>query len=334
MSWSVNWSVAINGTDRTGGMAKYLTDISVTDKAGVTSDSCSLTFDDTAGQLRLPHNDEEIMIRLNGVKVFSGIVSAVRSKGDLGGGRMLSVTGKGVDTRGKAKEGQRFHMDDATLGNFLKKSAEKAGFSIDVHADLASLKRSYWSNDRQSFLHLGERMARELGATFKVRGKKAVLAPRGLDLGLPAIVGVVGSNVISWDISPDLGRGRFSAGSIDYLDRETGKIETANESFDTGASKAEATQVGRELAANKDEAKQKLKGRKQDANREGGKGSVVLNITPSAQAEGLFTLSGARAGVDGTYKITSVTHKASRSGGATTSLQLEQPQGGAGVDGR
>ncbi|WP_319498098.1 late control D family protein [uncultured Cohaesibacter sp.] len=334
MSWSVAWQVVINGTDRTAGMSSYLMDISVVDKAGATSDSCSLTFDDTAGQLRLPQNDEDIVIRLAGVKVFEGIVSSVRSKGSRSAGRVLTVSGKGVDTRGKAKQGQQFHMDDATLGDFMKTSAEKAGFSIDVHKDLASIKRSYWGNDRQSFLHLGERMAREFGATFKVRGKKAVLAPRGSDIGLPMITGVVGSNLIDWDIEPDSGRGRFSGGSIDYHDRSTGKIETLKSDYDEGASKAEAAEVGRTLAANKDEAQQKLDGRKQTSNRSGGKGSATIDIAPNAQAEGLFLLSGARAGVDGTYKMTSVTHKASRSGGATTSLQLEQPQGGAGVDGR
>ncbi|WP_319568390.1 phage late control D family protein [Cohaesibacter marisflavi] len=326
MAWSVSWSVSINGTDRTGSMSSYLTDISVTDKAGATSDSCSLTFDDTEGQLLLPKNDEDILVRLNGVQVFSGIISSVRSKGSRSGGRLLMVQGKGVDTRGKAKQAQCFHMDDCSLDDFMQKAASKAGFSIEVKGDLASIQRGYWANDRQSFLHLGERLARELGATFKVRGKKAVLAPRGDDMGLPAIAGVVGLNLISWDIEPDLGRSRFSAGSMQYYDRSTGKIETEEASYQSGSSSTEAKDVGRVLASSKDEAKQKLEGRKQEASRKGGKGSAVINIAPSAQAEGLFTLSGARSGVDGSYKMTSVTHKASRSGGATTSLQLEQPE--------
>ncbi|SNY94046.1 hypothetical protein SAMN04515647_4371 [Cohaesibacter sp. ES.047] len=334
MGWTVDWKVYINGFDRSGDMKSFLMDISTTDKAGLTSDSCSLKFDDEAGQVRLSRNDETVRVLLEGTQVFDGVISGVRSSGGRGSGHILTMTAKGVDLRGKAKQPQKYHMDDATAGDFLKKAAKLAGFDIDVHPDIASVKRDYWANDRQSFLQLGEHMAKELGGTFKARGKNAVLVPLGFDLGLPTIQGVVGRNVISWDIAPDLGRARFSGGAIDYLDRKTGKIESLETEYDQGPSKAEAIETGRALAVNKDHAQQVAKGRKAQAERKGGSGSATLDITPQAQAEGLFVLSGARAGIDGQYKMTSVTHKASRSSGATTSLQLEQPDGKAGKDGR
>lgn len=334
MAWKVDWQVWINGVNQTSSMAPYLTSISTVDKSGMDSDSCSLSFDDTNGQLRLPTNEETILIRLNGVQVFSGLVESVRSKGDRSSGRILDVTGKGVDLRGKAKEGQQFHMDDATLGDFMKKSAEKAGFEIDVHPDLGNLKRDYWSNDRQSFLHLGERMARELSGTFKVRGRKAILVPRSFDLGLPMIEAKVGKNVISWSITPDQGRPKFASGVVEYLDRATGKIEKHEQSYEQKDSKAKAIEAGRVLAGSKEQAEQIANGRKEEAKRKGGKGSLVMDITPAAQAEGLLSLSGARSGVDGIYKMTSVSHKATKSGGSSTSLQIEQPDGSAGKDER
>lgn len=53
-----------------------------------------------------------------------------------------------------------------------------------------------------------------------------------------------------------------------------------------------------------------------------------------AQAEAPFVFSGARAGVDGTYRISSRTHRADRGGGSITELQIKQPEGGAGKDTR
>lgn len=50
-----------------------------------------------------------------------------------------------------------------------------------------------------------------------------------------------------------------------------------------------------------------------------------MDLTPEAQAEAPFKLTGARQGVDGTWRITSVTHKANRGGGSTTSLEIKEP---------
>lgn len=74
--------------------------------------------------------------------------------------------------------------------------------------------------------------------------------------------------------------------------------------------------------------------RKREAEREGGEGSVEMALTVEAQAEASFILSGARAGVDGEYRIASVRHKADRGGGSTTSLEVKQPGGTAGKDTR
>ncbi len=54
MSWKTQWTVLIDGQDVSSKMANYLEQITVTDKAGASSDSCSLTLDDAGGQIKLP----------------------------------------------------------------------------------------------------------------------------------------------------------------------------------------------------------------------------------------------------------------------------------------
>ena len=69
--------------------------------------------------------------------MFSGTVDSVRSSGSRGGGRTLKVTAKGFDSRGKVKEAQGFHKDDATLQDFLDQAAK----NLDMVVALAGRLR-------------------------------------------------------------------------------------------------------------------------------------------------------------------------------------------------
>lgn len=334
MAWIVDWQVRINGRDLSSRMRPFLTEIEVTDKEGMASDSCSLTFDDRGGHIKLPPKKSLVEVFLNGVMAFRGFSDAPRSSGARGGGRLLKVGAKGFDTSGKAKAQQSFHKDDATLGEFLKDVADRAGFSIKVDPAFDVIRRDYWSVDGESLLAFGQRMARELHATFKLRGTEAVLVPRGADSPLAPVIAIAGENgnVINWDIEPFSGRAAFARAKVRYFDRAKARFEEKDIEIDDAETDAE--QVTRTLAADGDQAETIAKGRKSEAEREAGGGSIEMDLVAHARAEAPLTLSGARRGVDGTYRITSVTTRANRSGGATTRCDVKQPGGGAGKDDR
>lgn len=336
-NWKVVWKVLVDGQDMTTAMHPYLMDISVSDKAEASSDSCSLTFDDTDGQVRLPPVRARVLVFLQGVKVFEGITDVPRSKGNRGAGRTVSVSAKGFDAQGKAKQPQTFHADDANLESFLGQAAKSAGLSLSIDPAFGQITRDYWAADGESVLQLGQRMARELHGTFKIRGDKAVLAKRGEGKSptggaMPTITGAYGSNLIDWDISPRTPRHQFANAQVRYFDRETASVKTEQVDFDGEG--GEASNLVRSHAADADQAKDIGEARKRESDREGGEGSVTIDIEPQAQAEGTFVLTGARAGIDGTYRIEGVDHRASRGGGATTALSLKQPGDGAGKDAR
>ncbi|WP_282046294.1 phage late control D family protein [Roseibium album] len=338
MAWKTNWSVSVGGQVITAALSPYLETITVTDKAGASSDSCRLTLDDTGGRIKLPQPGQTLVVWLNGVQVFTGVIDSVKSSGSRSAGRGLSVSAKGFDVRGKAKEPQRFHKDDGTIGDFLKTASQNAGFELKIDDDLANIARDYIAADGESLLHIGEKIARELGATFKLREPLAVLAKHGGDFGLPEIAGLFtaddSGNLISWDIEPISTRPVFKEIEARYFDRNKGEVLSLKEDGGEAGKRAEAVNVVRYVAHDENHAREIVAGRKRENEREGGKGRVELDLTPTAQAEALFRLSGTRTGVDGTYRIVSVTHKASRSSGATTSLELQQPQDGAGTDDR
>lgn len=335
--WKVDWRILLDGQDLTSAWAPTLIDISVTDKAGEASDSCDLTIDDSEGKVRMPAKRMPIVVILDGARVFRGYVEKVESSGSRSSGRLLKVKSKGFDTGGKAKEPQAFHMDDTDLAGYLERLAEGAGIGITVDPDLGALQQEYWAADGESFIAIGERLARKFGGTFKIRGDQAIFAkrgsgqaPGGFSLGITEAV--FGQNLISWSITPKDPRRKFSSGRARWFDRASASFKESD--LDFGNADLDALHLVRTLSADEGEAEAVLDARKRDGDREGGTGSVQLDLAVGAVVEGQCRLSGARPGIDGLYLIETVKHSASRSGGATTSLDLKQPGGGAGKDGR
>ncbi|MCK5932072.1 MAG: late control D family protein [Fulvimarina manganoxydans] len=338
MAWKTEWAVLVNGTDVTLNMRPYLMTVEVQDMDGTSSDTCRLSFDDSEGQCLLPPHGADIEVFLDGAPIFEGKVDSTPWRVSRGEGRVLTVSAKGFDTRGKAKAGQQWHLDDATLEDALGKAAEKAGFSVVVDPAFAAIKRAYWAPDGASFLAWGEKLARAHGATFKMRGTQAVFAKRGNGLSvtgapMPTVTGIVGQNVISVDIDPSKGRPVFKQKRVRYFDRAKAQFMEKVVDVETGDA-SDAIDTLRWLANDEDHAQAIADGQKTNAEREAAVGSVGLTLTVTAQAEGTFVLTGARPGIDGTYRITGVTHRADRRSGSTTVLQLAQPQGEVGKDSR
>ena len=337
MAWKVDWRVMLDGQDLTAAWASVLIDISINDKAGEASDTCDLTLDDSAGKLRMPSKRAPIAVYLQGAKVFGGFVEKTESMGSRSAGRLLKVKGKGFDTGGKAKQPQSFHLDDTDLGTYLEKLAAQAGLTMAIDPAFKAIKQDYWAADGESLIAIGERMARKLGGTFKIRGDQAILAKRGTGMApggfaMPQVVAEYGVNLESWSITPKDPRGQFAGGQARWFDRASAAFKTTE--LDFGNADFDATNVLRSIAADGDEADSVLDARKRDGERDAGSGSVNLDLTVGAVVEGTCLVKGTRPGIDGSYVIDGLKHGASRSGGSKTTLDLKQPGGGAGKDGR
>jgi hypothetical protein len=124
-------------------------------------------------------------------------------------GRTLSISAKGVDTSGKAKEAQQRHFDDKTVEDILKEAGSSAGITdVEVDPALATIQRTYFEMRDESFIHMGERLAREIGGNFRIQGTRAVMSKRGAVY--PASVAAIsGQNLHAWDIAPALGRAQY-----------------------------------------------------------------------------------------------------------------------------
>jgi len=335
------YEVTVGGQNITATLNPILLRLSVSDRAGQASDSASIEIDDTNGAVILPPPGKPVIIKLgwegSGVGVvFEGVVDEVRASGGRSGGRTLSISAKGMDTREKAKQGQRRHFDDTMIGDALKKAGKAAGISVTVDSELASIMRPYIALDDESFVAFGERIAREVGGTFKIVDKKAVLAKRnagksGGGASLPTVRAVWGENLHDYDISPTLGRPVEKETLSRWFDPKAAKWEL--ERADTETEGGITTKPARFSEPDKKRAKEQSTSDAAESDRKSGEGSVTIEGNIGAQPEGLCIVSGCRSGVDGSYRIEGVNHELSR-GGFTTSLELRQPKGTAGKDTR
>jgi phage protein D len=258
--------------------------------------------------------------------VFTGTVDEVRSSGSRSGGRTLSISSKGMDTTGKPKEGQQRHFDDKTVEDILKEAGKTAGVTeIQVDPSLASITRKYFEMRDESFIHMGERLAREIGGNFRIQGTKAIMSRRG-GTYTAAVIAAWGRNLHGWDISPSLGRAQYSKVRARWYDSKRAAWQETEE--DTALT-VEARHDHRYAKPDEDEAAQQTASDRATSERDAGEGSVTIEGDTAAIPDGLCIVTGARPGIDGPYRIESVTHSYSRGGGFVTQLSLKQPGSGS-----
>ena len=343
MSKRAVYRVSVAGQDISSRIDPLLTSIRVTDREGTHSDTAEIIIDDKDARVLLPRTGDEIEIALGwsggGISVvFSGKVDEVESSGSRGGGRELRISAKGLDTQGKGKEAQQLNIDDATVEEALRKAGQAAGFTdIKVDPELAKIRRDWWGLNDESFIHFGERVAREVGGVFKVQGNRAILAKKGggsvTGQEMPSVTAMWGDNLLAWRIKPDMGRPRHKKARARWYDPAEAKWKTKEVEID-GEDEVDTTLGDRFSRADEIEADGSATNGKADTEDGKGGGSVEMDGTAMARPGGTLILVGARPGIDGSYRIASVDHTYTRSSGWTTSVELKRPGEGVGKDSR
>lgn len=334
---SVDVQIIIAGQDVTARFDPHLLDIKITRASGEAADTCDLKLSDQDGSIILPAERAPVLVVVSGNMAFTGFVSDVTHAGSKGSGSTLDLSCSSIDQGSGVKEPKMKHKDDSSLSDFASELGKAAGLAVTVAGSIAGISRPYWLSQNESFMSWGQRIAKEIGASFKIIGDKAYLV--GLNEGISAsgkpltpISAARGVNLISWSISPIISRPKFKEVEVSYFDvkkgeRVTQKVATGNSDVDASL----RTVIG---AANEDQAKTKAEGAKKSSDREKGAGSITILGDILAEPEAICNISGVRPGIDGGYRISSVTHSLSKGSGFSTELSLREPQGGAGVDSR
>lgn len=339
-------AVIVNGTDYSGRFGPRFHSLSISKSRKPESDTADIVVDDTEGKLRLPPEKSAIEIRIGRkgqpmVRRFRGLTDMPKAGIDRGGGRVISIHAKATDMNGEGKVRRQKDFIDTTLGDALSEAAGLAGMSIAVHPALASLPIAFEAMDGESFYAFGKRMAAELGATFKAELARAAFVPRNAGQTvkgnpIPMVTIATGVNLHEAELTPLIGRALYRKHIARWFDRETaGWLEEEAEAKGDLAARAQASQrVTTAPRATKAEAKADADASATQSESEAGKGTIECEGDGRLMPEGYVSLSGHRAGCDGTYVIDSMTEQVDRGGSWTASLSVERPGGGAGEDSR
>ncbi|MFC5509254.1 phage late control D family protein [Bosea massiliensis] len=334
--------VEINGVDYTDRFQPLVKSIKVSDKDGLTSDTCTIKLADSGGAIALPDENDMLTVYLGDAEagvglVFQGRIDGVRSTGTSGGGQELTISAKGFDATGKAKGVKEKHKDNAKFGDVAKEWGKASGMTdVVIDDDLASIEDEYWSMNNESFIGWGQRVAGEIGATFKVQGDRAMFlsadggkTARGRSI--PDFTVTRGDNLLRWDISPIRGRPGHQKVDVEFYSAKDGKLKTKQ--IEVDGQKSEVSLRSKVRASDEKNAERIARSGGKKVKRKGGSGTVTIVGSHLVKPEGKLILVGAREGIDGEYRITGVEHDYS-SKGYDVDLTVEQPQGKAGKDSR
>ena len=326
------YTITIDGQDVTSNFEPHLLSLQIKLTDGGQSDTLDISLDDAGGRINMLREGAEIVATLSwsdggGAVIFEGVTDEPESEGSRGQGMVLNITAHAADMKGKTKEKRQAHKDSAKFGDVAKDWGKKADLEVRISDRLASIQRDYWVMQNESFMAWGARMAQELGATFKIMGKRAVFVPRNASAStggkdLPLVIADYGRNIIGWQIRPLQNRPRYDRSVVRWYDRKDAKWR--KETVQLMDEAARVPLIDTRKSGDRDRAKERAGGNAEEAKRAKGGGTVTLIGAPEAQAQGLCRISGVRSSVDGEYRVSEATHSYSRDGGWVTVCDITQ----------
>lgn len=308
-----DFQITADGTDATGAVRKRLISLSLGDADGLDSDDLELVLDDRAGEIELPRTGAELEVRLgyrqSGLALMGVYVVDEINLSDPP--LTMTLRARAADLRQRLKKPRTRDWDDVTIGDIVAAIAQEHGYAAKVSDDLKAEVIAHIDQVDESDLHFLTRLAKERGAVAKPAGKMLLFVPKGqaksaTGKDLP-LVGLKHTQLSSFDVTI-AERGKYPAVKARWHD-----ADAAEEQSVTAGDGEPVFTIGRrypDRAAAESAAKARL-----DAFC---RGAATLRLTCPGDtrlaAETRLTVSGCRAGVDGDWTVTRVTHRLDANG--------------------
>ncbi|NOU53085.1 phage late control D family protein [Pseudoalteromonas sp. JBTF-M23] len=319
------FQIIADSVDITSKVADRLLSLSITDEAGLDSDTLTIVLDDRDNQFELPTQGAELAVLI-------GIDEQIADKGLYTVDELtissspdtIEIRAKAADMRTSLKERRTGSWDNETLGSILEAVAGRNGLTPAIAPTLASLPITHLDQTNEHDLHLVTRLAKEYDAVGKVATSHLLFTTKGDSKSasgkqLPSVV--VKKDEISNIQVVMADRGKYQSTQAFWHDHSTGEQVAVNVGNDEPVFKLKHTYDDEGSATRA--AKAKLSALKRGTST----GSLSMPCTSdnlNVLAESKLILKGFREGIEGEWVVTRTQYELSDSG-LTLSIEFETP---------
>ena len=303
--------------DATARIRERLLSLTVTDEAGRQSDTVEIVLDDREPGIKLPRHGAEVTVSLG----YEGRRETVTGSYTVdetelaGPGRTLVVRAKGADMRATLKVQKTRSWTDVALEDLVARIAAEHGLEPRVSDILGAWVIPHLDQTEESDLHLLTRLARDYDAVAKPAGGYLLFVAQGEAASatgkpMPAI-DVRPEDTSSWRVTL-ADRKAYRSVRAHWHDAATGERRTET------AGSGDPARTLRRAYASGTEATAAARAKLAELTRGTGRLSVALSPgNPVAAAEAELRPRRFRAGVDGSWTASRVTHKLAGGGYST-----------------
>jgi phage protein D len=324
--------VLADSADVTAGIKDRLVSMRVTDEAGISSDVLEITLadHDPMAPLSIPRTGAELeaFMGYDGLAQRMGLFVADEIELE-GWPAVMTIRARAApyaDSKGGKKglqsQKSRSWPKDTKLADLVAKIAKENGLEPVVSKSLQAIVLPHLDQTEESDLSFLVRVAKRYDAVAKPAGGKLLVAKRGESKTASGVelspVLLTADQCTSWRMT--LAR-RDSPGTV--LAYWHNKRAAKRQEVKVGS--GEPTKSLRHWFPNADAAKAAAQAELDKRKRGEERLSVTMPGDPSLIAESPLILAGFRAGVDGLWLTTRVTHELTKSGGYTCSVECERP---------
>jgi len=319
--------ILADGVDITASIFGRVISLTVTDKAGVDSDTFDLLLDDSDDLIEPPRAGIKLKIFMGYVEtglVYMGEFTVDEREVALYP-RELRISGKAADMRAALKSPKTRAFDDKpNLKTIFGTIAADHGLTLRIAPDLASKSVEYLAQTEESDMNLMTRVAQKFDAITKVADGKLVVTKRGSASnasGVPMPHVPLTLPDIKKLRAKLMDRGRFGEVKARWHDQAKAKKAEVSEKQGDGPS-----YTLRETYPTEAEAREACKARLAEMQRREADISFEMPGNPFMAAEMKITLMLVSRKVDGVYIVKQARHimKGSKPG-YSTQIEGEPP---------
>ncbi len=315
------YQILADSQDITAKIADRLLSLTLTDEAGIQSDTVEIRLDDRDNGIVLPRTGAELVVSIGYretglVRMGLYIVDELVLAGPV---RTLTIRGKAANMPQSIKAPKTRPWDEVTLGDLVANIAGEHGLTPRIGAELAGIALPHLDQTEESDLHLLTRLAQQFDAVAKPMGNHLILVKRGQAKSasgktIPEVT-LKAADISSWQATL-AERGRYGSVTAEWHDKVTAERKTVR------AGSGEPVFQLRRSFPDTAQAQTAAEAKLATLNRGTGSLDVTLPGSPNLMAEGVVAMKEFRSGINGRWLVNRVTHTIS-SQGFTTTLSAE-----------